>query len=184
MVRVCIMGSGYAIGVSGGVSSASALGSAVFRRTTSTTAQRLSRERGRVSAMRTTSPIWYWALSATSALNFSLERSYVRYFSCRRNRSTRTTTVRVILLDTIVPWSVLMGVFSYARPTLADDGFCARDVTAQLPQLLHVLLLLLADGKRELFALRRPFPEKSRKLRRRFFPKVNGFHSSWVAGPR
>src|SRR5262249_51339284 len=79
------------------------------------TAQRLSRDRGRVSMMRTRSPTPHLFVSSC-ALYFTRCVRYLRYLPWRTRRATTTTTVLFILSDTTVPSRCLR------RPVVA--GVC------------------------------------------------------------
>src|SRR5438046_4366699 len=69
--------------------------------TISTTRQRFLADSGRVSTIRTRSPVV--APRSSCAMNFDVRRTYRRYFGCNTNLSTRTTTVFCILSDETVP---------------------------------------------------------------------------------
>src|SRR5690606_13620668 len=68
----------------------------------STTRQRLSFDRGRVSTIRTLSPIWQ-ELCSSCALYFTWRVTYLPYCGCLTRRSTRTTTVLSILFEVTMP---------------------------------------------------------------------------------
>src|SRR4026207_1437076 len=76
----------------------------------STTRHRFLAERGRVSTIFTLSPIL--APRSSCAMNFLRRLTYLRYTGCLTNRSTRTTTVFVILSDETTPtFSALLPIF-------------------------------------------------------------------------
>src|SRR5947209_16210266 len=72
----------------------------------STTRHRLSFDSGRVSMMRTVSPVLAW-FSSSCAFSFLVRRTILPYTGCCTLRSIETTTVFCILSLTTIPTRVL-----------------------------------------------------------------------------
>src|SRR5512138_524264 len=88
---------------------------------TSATRQRLSLDIGRVSTIRTLSPIWHCWVSSC-ALYFSAFITILPYFRSATRRSTLTTTVFVILFETTTPMRVFRVPRSMSLPLLPGGG--------------------------------------------------------------
>src|SRR5690606_9908966 len=101
----------------------------------STTRHRFSLLKGRVSMIRTTSPVRHEFCSSW-ALNFLVRRMVRLYLGCMTVRSTATTTVLSILSETTVPTRVLR---TPRWDSVTDDpsssrrGRLAADVQLPLP---------------------------------------------------
>src|SRR4051812_6428523 len=109
----------------------------------SATRQRLSFDVGRVSTIRTVSPILQ-ALSSSCALYLTWRVTYLPYLACFTRRSTWTTTVFIILFDVTTPTRDLgrprsMVISSLrlapdAQRTLALQRESARELLLRLGQ--------------------------------------------------